>query len=97
MTIVVDVDAARTAVVQALADVLGLEVGEVEAGIAAAGGDEDLQVDSKQAEVIIAFVEELFGCELRSPADLRKDQFSSVAALVELVVVVPAAIVPVEV
>jgi acyl carrier protein len=95
MTTVVDIDAARTAVVQALADVEGLEVVEVEAAIAAAGGDSALQLDSKQAEVIIAFVEELFGCELPSPADLPKDQFSTLAALVDLVV--PVIVVPAEV
>jgi acyl carrier protein len=94
MTTVVDIDAARTAVVQALADVEGLEVVEVEAAIAAAGGDSALQLDSKQAEVIIAFVEELFGCELPSPADLPKDQFSTLAALVDLVV--PVIVVPSE-
>lgn len=85
MTTVVDVDVARTAVVQALADLEGLELVEVEIAIAAAGGDDALQLDSKQAEVIIAFVEELFGCVLPSPADLRKDQFSTIAALVDLV------------
>jgi acyl carrier protein len=85
MTTVVEIDAARAAVVRALADVEGLEVVEVEAAIAAAGGDSALQLDSKQAEVIIAFVEELFGCELPSPADLGKDQFSTLAALVDLV------------
>jgi acyl carrier protein len=95
MTMVVEVDVARTAVVQALADVEGLDVAEVEAIIAAAGGDGALELDSKQAEVIIAFVEELFGCELPSPADLRKDQFSTVAALVDLVA--PAVVVPSEV
>jgi acyl carrier protein len=95
MTTVVDIDAARTAVVQALADVEGLEVVEVEAAIAAAGGDSALQLDSKQAEVIIAFVEELFGCELPSPADLPKDQFSTLAALVDLVV--PVIVLPTEV
>jgi acyl carrier protein len=67
----------------------------VEAAIAAAGGDSALQLDSKQAEVIIAFVEELFGCELPSPADLPKDQFSTLAALVDLVV--PVIVLPTEV
>jgi len=95
MTTVVDIDAARTAVVQALADVEGLEVVKVEAAIAAAGGDSALQLDSKQAEVIIAFVEELFGCELPSPADLPKDEFSTLAALVDLVV--PVIVVPAEI
>jgi acyl carrier protein len=95
MTTVVEVDAARTAVVQALADVEGLDVVEVEAAIAAVGGDGALQLDSKQAEVIIAFVEELFGCELPSPADLRREQFSTVAALVDLVA--PAIVIALEV
>ncbi len=95
MTTVVDIDAARTAVVQALADVEGLEVVEVEAAIAAAGGDSALHLDSKQAEVIIAFIEELFGCELPSPADLPKDQFSTLDALVDLVI--PVIVVPAEV
>ncbi len=95
MTTVVEVGAARTAVVQALAEVEGLDVVEVEAIIAAGGGDGALQLDSKQAEVIIAFVEEMFGCELPSPADLRKDQFSTLAALVDLVA--PAIVVPSEV
>jgi acyl carrier protein len=51
----------------------------------ATGGDGAVQLDSKQAEVIIAYVEELFGCELPSPADLPKEQYSTVAALVGLV------------
>jgi acyl carrier protein len=85
MTTVVEVDAVRAAVVRGLADAEGLEVVEVEAIIATRGGDGALQLDSKQAEVIIAFVEEMFGCELPSPADLRRDQFSTVAALVDLV------------
>ena len=92
MTAVVDMDVARRAVVQALADVEGLDVDEVERAITAAGGDGALQLDSKQAEVIIAFVEELFGCELPSPADLRKDQFSTVDALVSLIS--PATLIP---
>lgn len=93
MTTAVDVNAARTAVVQALANIEGLEVAKAEAVVAAAGGDSAVQLDSKQAEVIIAFVEDLFGCELPSPADLPKDQFSTLAALVDLVVsvvVIPA-------
>jgi acyl carrier protein len=92
MTAVVDMDVARRAVVQALAEVEGLDVDEVEREIAAAGGDSALQLDSKQAEVIIASVEEFFGCELPSPADLRKDQFSTVDALVSLVS--PATLIP---
>lgn len=95
MTTVIDIDEARRAVVQALADAEGLEVVEVEAAIAAVGGDGALQLDSKQAEVIIAFVEELFGCELPAPADLRKEQFSTLAAIVDLVA--PAVTVPSEV
>jgi acyl carrier protein len=95
VTTVVEIDAARTAVVQGLADVEGLEVVDVEAAIAAAGGDRALHLDSKQAEVIIAFVEAVFGCELPSPADLRRDQFSTLAALVELVA--PCIVVPAEV
>jgi acyl carrier protein len=95
MTTVVDISAARTAVVQALADVEGLEVAEVEAAITATGGDSSLHLDSKQAEVIIAFVEELFGCELPSPADLPKNQFSTLAALVDLVV--PVIVIPADV
>jgi len=95
MTRVVEVDAARAAVVQALADLEGLDVVQVEAAIAAIGGDGALQLDSKQAEVIIAYVEEQFGCELPSPADLPKEQYSTVAALVGLVA--PAVAVPAEV
>jgi acyl carrier protein len=95
MITVAEVVAARTAVVQALADVEGFDVVEVETIIAAAGGDGALQLDSKQAEVIITFVEEIFGCELPSPADLRKDQFATVAALVDLIA--PAIVLPSEV
>lgn len=92
MTVMVGFDVARAVVVEALADVEGLEIVEVEAAIAAVGGDSGLQLDSKQAEVIIAFAEERFGRELPSPADLPKDRFSTVAALVELVA--PAVVVP---
>ena len=94
MTTAVEVDAARNAVVRALADAEGLNVVEVERAIATVGGDSALQLDSKQAEVIIAFVEELFGCELPSPADLSREQYSTVAALVDLVT--PALTVPSE-
>lgn len=94
MTTTVGVDAVRTAVVEALAEAEGLGVVEVEAAIAGAGGDGALQLDSKQAEVIIAYVEDRFGCELPSPADLPKERFSTVAALIDLVA--PSVIAPAE-
>jgi acyl carrier protein len=92
MTAASELYGARTAIVLALADVLGIEVADAEAAIAEAGGDLATHIDSKQAEVIIAFVEELFGCELPSPADLQKEQFTTVAALIELVL--PAIVFP---
>lgn len=95
MTVVVSFDIARAVVIEALASVEGREIFEVEAAIAAAGGDGSLQLDSKQAEVMIAFAEERFGRELPSPADLPKDRFSTIAALVELVA--PAVVVPAKV
>lgn len=77
--------AVRARVVEALADVEGLSAQEVEAAIMAVGGDSALELDSKQAECVIAGLEVVFGCQLPAPADLDRTQFATLEALVDLV------------
>ena len=75
----------RASIILGLADAEGLDAGEIEEAVALAGGDAGYQLDSKMAEAVIAYVEDLYGCELPSPADLRKDQFATLEAIVTLI------------
>ena len=80
----IDIDSVRNAAIAALADAEGLPIGDVEGAVTAIG-DAAFELDSKKAEVMIAAMEEAFACTLPGPADLRRDQFATFGALVELV------------
>lgn len=84
-TIQITIEAVRAAAVNALADADGLTPAEVLAVLTELGDDSLLELDSKKAEVMIAAMEEVFGRELPAPADLEREQFASVGALVALV------------
>ncbi|MGH3630162.1 MAG: hypothetical protein ACRDRL_22315, partial [Sciscionella sp.] len=60
---------------------------QVEAAIAAVGGDNLFELDSKKAEWVVAHVEHALGVTtpLPKPADLQRDQFATLGALVEAI------------
>jgi hypothetical protein len=78
MTAVAD---ARQAAVEALAITHGLDVSDTELAIAAAGGDELLELDSKTAEFLIAAIELRLGKTLPTPADLGRAQIRTFGIL----------------
>lgn len=78
--------ATRSAIVQGLAEAEGLDVEAIELEIDQSGGDANFYIDSKLAEVVIALVEVMYGCELPSPADLKRDQYATLEAIVSLIV-----------
>jgi hypothetical protein len=78
---VADWSAIRDAVVAGLAEANGVSSADVEAAIAANGGDDLLELDSKTAEWIIAFAELAFGATLPTPVELGREQIATVAAL----------------
>jgi len=74
----------REALIAALANVEGVDVEELEQGVAANGGDSLYELDSKVAECVIAEVGEAFGVPLVGPADLPPDQYATIEALLDL-------------
>ena len=54
-------------------------------------GDAAYELDSKKAEVVIAALEVVLGRQLPGPAALRRDQFNTIAALLDVVVASTAA------
>lgn len=75
------IDDARTAAIEAIAITYGLATLDVETEIAAAGGDELLELDSKLAEFVIAAIEVALGKTLPTPADLGKENIQSLGVL----------------
>lgn len=75
------IDDARNAAVGAVAITYGLDITEAEAQIAALGGDDLLELDSKFAEFVIAAIEVALGQTLPTPADLGKDNIRSLGVL----------------
>lgn len=73
----------RDALIEALANVDGDDPADTDRAVAAVG-DDRYELDSKVAECVIAEVGEMFGVELPAPADLPKQQFASVGALLDL-------------
>jgi len=72
---------ARQAAVEALAITHGLDVAATEAAIAAAGGDDLLELDSKTAEFLIAAIEVRLGQTLPTPADLGRTNIATLGVL----------------
>jgi acyl carrier protein len=77
--------AVRSAAIAALADAEGLATEAITEALDAVGDDFLFELDSKKSEVMIAAMEEVFDRELPAPADLKREQFASVGALVDLV------------
>jgi len=75
------IDEARQAAVAALAITYGIDVAAVEAIIAARGGDDLLELDSKLAEFVIAAMEVALGKTLPTPSDLGRDSIGSLGVL----------------
>lgn len=71
-------------VVEALSYVEQIEVAEIEAQLAEAGGD--LEIDSKTAEVILAKLELDLGVRLVRISELEPEELATVRRLVDLVV-----------
>lgn len=78
-------DDIRSALLQALADVEGLPLDQVLTAVDAIG-DAAYELDSKKAEVVIAALEVVLERQLPGPAALRRDQFNTIAALLDVVV-----------
>jgi hypothetical protein len=72
-----------TAVVEALAQVRAAAVSELLEELAAAGGD--LEIDSREAEAVIAMLETRYNRVLATVDDLEPEHLSSVRSLSELI------------
>ena len=77
-------DIVRAALLRALADVEGVSLEELTEAVNAVG-DSAYELDSKQAEVVIAALEVELGLALAGPAALENHQYNTVAALIDLV------------
>ena len=73
----------RRHILQALADIRVIESEALEQELIAAG--DNLVIDSKEGEVVIAMLEAELGQELPGPADLDPHEYTSIEALVRLV------------
>ncbi len=80
----------REALIAALANVEGVDVVEFEHEVAATGGENLYELDSKVAECVIAEVGESFGVTLAGPADLPPDQYATIEALLDMLQGSPA-------
>jgi acyl carrier protein len=71
------------AILEALAKVRAAPVGELREEMAAAGGD--LEIDSREAEAVIAMLEKKYGRTLAKVEDLEPECLASVDSLAELI------------
>lgn len=78
-------DDVRAALIDALANVEGVDSGEIEDAINGLGGDQMYELQSKTAEAVLAEVGEALGFTPVGPADLQPEQFATLDALIELV------------
>lgn len=77
-----DRDQVRTAMINALAVTHGVD--EVVAELDRLGDDYMLELDSKHAEFLLVAAEVLVGHKLPCPADLGKDQYATLGALIDV-------------
>ncbi|WP_062980490.1 hypothetical protein [Nocardia anaemiae] len=79
----IDEDTLRNALIAGIAEFNVVTSADVEAAITAVGGDYAFELESRMAEWVVAHVEHVLGLTkpLPKPADLRRDQFATVAAL----------------
>lgn len=80
---IVDSEKVRSALIDAIADVRCAERGSIEQEILSNGGD--LTVDSLEGVAAICSLESKLGRPLAGPDDLEPEQFTSLSALVALV------------
>jgi acyl carrier protein len=73
----------RAAVLEALAQVRAASVGELQEEMTASGGD--LEIDSREAEAVIAILEHRYGQELAKVEDLEPECLPSIGSLTELI------------
>lgn len=72
-----------TAILEALAKVRATPVGELRDEMARSGGD--LEIDSREAEAVIAILEHRYGRDLAKVEDLEPERLPSVSSLTELI------------
>jgi hypothetical protein len=77
------VEELATAVIEALAAVRAAPVGELKEEMAAAGGN--LEIDSREAEAVIAMLEKQYRRTLANVEDLEPECLPSVDSLAELI------------
>jgi acyl carrier protein len=77
--------AIREALIDALANVEGVDDVEIRDAIDDLGGDNMYELQSKTAEAVLAEVGEALGFTPVGPADLLPEQFATLEALVDLV------------
>jgi hypothetical protein len=71
------------AVLEALAEVRAASVEELREEMAATGGD--LEIDSREAEAVVAILENRYGRRLAGVEDLEPERLASVDSLAELI------------
>lgn len=74
----------REVLIEALAEVDGLDPGIVDGEVAARGGDAMFELDSKVAECVLAVASVKFGIKATGPADLQPEQYANLEALLDL-------------
>ncbi len=75
----------RDALIQALANVEGVDDAEIEDAITSLGGDQMYELQSKTAEAVLAEVGAALGFTPVGPADLQPEQYATLDALADLV------------
>ncbi len=75
-------DAVRGSLLEGLAECYAPD--EIAAALKAYG-DYQLELDSKEAEYAIVYVETVLGVSLPAPADLDREQFATLGALVDAI------------
>lgn len=76
----------RDALIASIADVAGVTPQEVLDRISELGGDGHFELASKTAESAIAGLELMLGVGLPGPADLKREEFATISALLFVVV-----------
>lgn len=72
-----------TAILEALAEVRAASIGELREEMDAAGGD--LEIDSREAEAVIAILEKRYGRTLANVEDLEPESLPTIGSLTELI------------
>jgi acyl carrier protein len=78
-----DLDDLARAILESLARVRAAPVGELREEMAAVGGD--LEIDSREAEAVIAMLEKQYGRTLATVEDLDPECLASIDSLADLI------------